>query len=257
MKTRKPSAGLIVESENMWIFALAFLALSSVSLFAQDTVRLLVDATDAPRRLFHVQMTMPAKPGPMTLLYPEWIPGEHGPTGPIVNLVGLKSSGRRPDHRLEARQRQHVCVPSGSAGGRNVPRSGFRFHRRRPSRRRLLLRRLRHQRNWPSQLESMCSSIPQGAQADTLQYQASLCAFPTPGGTEPHCPSSGKPAAMIEFQPASLTTLVDSPVSAGAHYRTIDLGTDRGHAALSAPGRRQRPRPGGQCGSGRTNTRTW
>src|SRR5579859_84166 len=65
--------------------------LGSVLLSAQDsTVRISVDATDAPRRLFHIQMTMPAKAGPMTLLYPEWIPGEHGPTGPIANLVGLK-----------------------------------------------------------------------------------------------------------------------------------------------------------------------
>ena len=65
-------------------------ALSSLPLSAQNTVRLRVDAADAPRRLFHVQMTIPAKPGAMTLLYPEWIPGEHGPTGPIQNLVGLK-----------------------------------------------------------------------------------------------------------------------------------------------------------------------
>src|SRR5712691_8244280 len=60
---------------------------------AQDTIRLKLDATDAPRRLLHVQMTIPAKPGAMTLLYPQWIPGEHGPTGPIQNLVGLKIRG--------------------------------------------------------------------------------------------------------------------------------------------------------------------
>src|SRR5260221_5497976 len=58
---------------------------------AQDsTVKLSVDATDAPRRLFHVRISMPAKPGPMTLLYPKWIPGEHMPTGPITHLVGLR-----------------------------------------------------------------------------------------------------------------------------------------------------------------------
>src|SRR5215470_14064415 len=67
----------------------AFLA----PLYAQNTVKLRVDATDAPRRLFHVQMTMPAKAGAMTLLYPKWIPGEHGPTGPIANLVGLRIQG--------------------------------------------------------------------------------------------------------------------------------------------------------------------
>src|SRR5579872_2090597 len=68
-------------------------ALCGAPLFAQAPIPLRVDATDAGRRLFHVKMTMPAKPGPMTLLYPEWIPGEHGPTGPIVNLVGLKIQG--------------------------------------------------------------------------------------------------------------------------------------------------------------------
>lgn len=35
-------------------------------------------------------MIVPAKPGPLTLYYPQWIPGEHGPTGPIADLVGLK-----------------------------------------------------------------------------------------------------------------------------------------------------------------------
>src|ERR1044072_2811676 len=63
------------------------------ALYAQNAVQLRVDATDAPRRLFHVQMSIPAKTGPMTLLYPEWIPGEHGPTGPVTNLVGLKVMG--------------------------------------------------------------------------------------------------------------------------------------------------------------------
>ena len=35
-------------------------------------------------------MTIPAKPGTLTLYYPKWIPGEHGPTGPIQDLAGLK-----------------------------------------------------------------------------------------------------------------------------------------------------------------------
>src|SRR5580704_4200351 len=71
---------------------LSGLALFAALSLAQDgnTIRIQVDARDAPRRLFHVQMTIPAKPGPMTLLYPQWIPGEHGPTGPITDLVGLK-----------------------------------------------------------------------------------------------------------------------------------------------------------------------
>src|ERR1700761_3302799 len=87
-------------------------------LFAQP-VKLHVDATDAPRRLFHVRMTMPAKPGSMTLLYPEWIPGEHGPTGPVTDLVGLKITAngtavawKRDSVNMYA---FHVTVPEGAS----------------------------------------------------------------------------------------------------------------------------------------------
>jgi len=52
-------------------------------------MHLTVDLTNAPRKIIHAQLTMPVSPGPMTLLYPEWIPGEHGPTGPIDNLAGI------------------------------------------------------------------------------------------------------------------------------------------------------------------------
>src|SRR3954451_9133517 len=71
-----------------------FLACAALApLYAQNAVKLRVDATDAPRRLFHVQMSMPAHAGAMSLMYPEWIPGEHGPTGPIANLVSLRVQG--------------------------------------------------------------------------------------------------------------------------------------------------------------------
>jgi len=48
-----------------------------------------VDATDAPMKILHATMTMPARPGAMSLFYPKWIPGEHMPSGPIANLTGL------------------------------------------------------------------------------------------------------------------------------------------------------------------------
>jgi predicted metalloprotease with PDZ domain len=65
----------------------AFLAAAAVS--AQTPITLSVDLTDAPRKLLHATETMPVQPGPMTLVYPEWIPGEHGPTGPIINQTGF------------------------------------------------------------------------------------------------------------------------------------------------------------------------
>ncbi|MBZ5574536.1 MAG: M61 family peptidase, partial [Acidobacteriia bacterium] len=54
------------------------------------TVTLRVDASDAPRKIFHAQMTIPATPGTLALYYPKWIPGENGPTAPIQDLAGLK-----------------------------------------------------------------------------------------------------------------------------------------------------------------------
>src|SRR5436190_24289793 len=48
-----------------------------------------VDATDARRGVFHSHVTLPAKAGAMTFVYPKWIPGEHTPTGPLMQLAGL------------------------------------------------------------------------------------------------------------------------------------------------------------------------
>ena len=105
--------------DDMRIHAMVLAWLACAPLHGQGPVRLQVDATDAPRRLFHVRMNIPAKPGPMTLLYPEWIPGEHGPTGPVVNLVGLKIAAggqpvpwRRDDVNMYA---FHVEVPAGAS----------------------------------------------------------------------------------------------------------------------------------------------
>jgi predicted metalloprotease with PDZ domain len=60
----------------------------------QDTpypgeIALLVDATDLDHHVFAVTETLPVTPGPLTLLYPEWIPGTHGPTGPLAAFAGL------------------------------------------------------------------------------------------------------------------------------------------------------------------------
>ena len=54
------------------------------------TVTLAVDATTAPRKIFHASMKIPAAPGDLVLYYPKWIPGEHAPDGPVIDLAGLK-----------------------------------------------------------------------------------------------------------------------------------------------------------------------
>src|SRR3984885_8752998 len=87
---------MVSRDEVRNFFCLAILLLTSFSVVGANgpTVKLSVDASDAPRKIFHAQLRIPAKPGTLTLYYPKWIPGEHGPTGPITDLTGLKFTAR-------------------------------------------------------------------------------------------------------------------------------------------------------------------
>src|SRR5438552_6575675 len=61
---------------------------------AAGALRVVVDASDVGRHVLHSRVTVPVGPGAVTLLYPKWIPGEHGPTGPIASMVGLRVTAR-------------------------------------------------------------------------------------------------------------------------------------------------------------------
>ena len=52
-----------------------------------------VDATDLGQRIYRVKETVPVQPGPLTLLLPQWLPGNHAPNGPIDNIAGLVVTG--------------------------------------------------------------------------------------------------------------------------------------------------------------------
>ena len=54
------------------------------------TIKLDVDATDVAHGIFRVKESIPVdKAGPMTLLFPKWLQGNHGPRGEIEKLAGL------------------------------------------------------------------------------------------------------------------------------------------------------------------------
>src|SRR6266704_3194598 len=95
-----------------------FTALTSFAscVFAASIV-LRVDATEASRKIYHAELTIPASPGPLTLFYPKWIPGEHAPTGPITDLAGLRiTAGGKPiawNRDAEDMYAFHVEVPAG------------------------------------------------------------------------------------------------------------------------------------------------
>src|SRR3954464_13359625 len=107
--------------------AIALVLLSSPSgLLAQGTpppgpsqMSLQVDLREAPRRIFHSHMRIPARPGQLALRYPKWIPGEHGPNGKIGDVVGLifTAGGKRiPWHRdSDEMFRILVEVPPGAS----------------------------------------------------------------------------------------------------------------------------------------------
>src|SRR2546429_1410963 len=76
------------------LMPLLLLQLCAVMAWGQNSVsiRMNVDATDAARNVLRTTLTIPVKPGSLSLFYPKWIPGEHSPTGPINDMVGLKLS---------------------------------------------------------------------------------------------------------------------------------------------------------------------
>jgi predicted metalloprotease with PDZ domain len=101
------------------LIPLAALCAATLSASAQlAPITLSVDLTDAPRKILHATETIPVQPGPLTLVYPKWIPGEHGPTGPIVNQAGfiITTPSGAPvkwERDLVDMYSYHITVPAG------------------------------------------------------------------------------------------------------------------------------------------------
>jgi predicted metalloprotease with PDZ domain len=100
--------------------ALPFCAAAVCSAPAQaqrPPIRITADLTDAPRKLFHAEIDLPVTAGPLTLITPQWIPGNHGPTGPVEDITGVVFTAngktlewRRDDVNL---YEFHLTVPEG------------------------------------------------------------------------------------------------------------------------------------------------
>ena len=73
------------------------------------------------------------------------------------------------------------------------------------------------------QLSSGSSTTTEGADPDRLPYQATL-RLPEGWKFGTALPVRRQNGGEIEFEPVPLTTLIDSPLSAGVYYRTIELG---------------------------------
>ncbi len=94
------------------------LLLGTLPAIAQKApIQITADLTDGPRKLFHAEVDLPVKPGPLTLTTPKWIPGNHRPTGPVDDITGVVFTAdgktlpwRRDDVDL---YQFHVTVPAG------------------------------------------------------------------------------------------------------------------------------------------------
>ena len=85
-------AGLRIAAE---IVAAVILLVGGTAVRGQEKapMKLQVDLRDAAKRVYHSKMEFPVTAGPLTLVYPKWIPGEHAPNGPIVDVTGLHFRG--------------------------------------------------------------------------------------------------------------------------------------------------------------------
>jgi predicted metalloprotease with PDZ domain len=195
--------------------------LLGAALASGPTVSIAVDATEAPRKILHARLRIPATPGTLTLYYPKWLPGEHAPTGPVIDLTGLKfsASGKTLKWRRDLLDGWtiNVDVPVGE----NEVLADLDYVE-------------------PATLEQGFSSgssatdkllvlswnqvllYPKGWKTDDITYTASL-RIPDGWKYATSLPVSNANGSDLHFSPVSLTMLVDSPVLTAQYLKVVAL----------------------------------
>jgi predicted metalloprotease with PDZ domain len=179
-----------------------------------------VDLTDAPKKIFRVHEVIPAKPGALTLYYPQWIPGEHSPSGPIDNLAGLiiTANGQRVPWRRDLRDMYtlHLDVPAGAhqlelAFEFLSPGEGGQFGAS-PS-------------STPSLVDLEFNQVafyPAGYYTRQIHIQPTVT-LPIGWQFASALQAQSHEGASTTFKPVSFNNFVDSPLIAGAHFNRVDL----------------------------------
>jgi predicted metalloprotease with PDZ domain len=211
------------------VFALAVGAMAVGVAAAQTPITLSVDLRDAPKKIIHASETIPVTPGALTLVYPKWIPGEHGPTGPIDNQAGLFITANGKPLKWERDPVEmysfHLTVPSGvtelqvkmdylatpngasfSAGGSMSANLAVL--------------------SWNTVVLYPYSG-PETKASDVMITPS----FTLPAGWRSGTalePAGSAPGDVTKFKTVSLEQLVDSPVLAGRFFREVELSGDAG-----------------------------
>jgi predicted metalloprotease with PDZ domain len=181
------------------------------------TVALHVDAHDTVQGIFRVHETIPVKAGALTLLYPQWIPGDHSPTGPIAMLAGLKLSAngkplvwKRDEYNVYA---FHVDVP---ADVTSID-ADFQYLSERADEADFEITDRMMSMEW-----SKVALYPAGYYTRGITFASSV--------TLPHgwqlgtaLETASQSGDTTNFKPVSFENLVDSPVYAGQYFKRVPL----------------------------------
>lgn len=203
----------------IWAAAVAFLSLQLRAIEAAD-ISVRVDARDAAAKRVHTELTIAVQPGPLTLVYPKWIPGEHGPTGPLESMIGLeiKAHGQRLDWSRDPYDMfaLRVMVPEGVDrlevsldSGLATEEGGFTAGPTNSAQLAVI--------SWNEFL-----LFPKGVDADRVSVDASILA---PAGWNIACAldSTAGGGGVYSFEHSSIARLIDSPVQMGSHAKLVDL----------------------------------
>jgi predicted metalloprotease with PDZ domain len=184
-------------------------------------MQLSVDASDVARGAYRVTQTIPLAPGTarITLLYPEWLPGNHGPRGPIAELVDLRfvvdgkpAAWRRDPLEVHA---FHVELP---AGARQLTARFIHTSPLRTSEGRVTMTPQMLNLQW----EKM-SLYPAGYYVSRIRVRPEL-RLPAGWSAATALEGRSESGGRVSWAETDYETLVDSPIFAGAHMRGWDLG---------------------------------
>jgi len=185
------------------------------------TIRLDVDASDTARGVFRVTETIPLGRGTrrITLLYPQWLPGNHAPTGPITQLVDLtfEANGQLLSWKRDPVELWafHVEVPEGTS---HVTAKFVHTAPLQDSEGRVTMTPDMLNLQWEK-----VSLYPAGHYARQIRIQPSLT-LPAEWAAATALDGRQGAGARLQWAETSYDTLVDSPVFAGRNYRKWDLG---------------------------------
>ena len=182
------------------------------------TIVLKVDATNLSQQIFRVKMSIPVTPGPLTMLYPQWLPGNHGPSGPLTQLAGLKFSGNgkpvdwvRDPVQVHA---FHLTVPAGVS----TLEAEYQFLSPLDTAQgRITMTNDILGVQWPS-----VTLYPAGYNSRRITVQPNLT---LPDGWQygSALETAARNGNEVSFKPLDLETLIDSPLFAGRYFKRIDL----------------------------------